>query len=294
MSEREKRRTRRAQPRGPVRSARCVRDVMTRRPVTVDAGAPLEQVRAILLWSSFRHLPVLDGDRLLGILSDRDVLAAVTEHGAEAAMSLAAREIAHRGVVSTSPDATLPEAANALVAREIGCLPVVEAGRLVGIVTAKDLLGEGSLGAIWREVGAARAAEPRAREIMTADPVCAPEDAPLFDAVADMAEGGVRHLPVVDAEGRLVGMLSDRDVRAAVGDPREELTRGTRWEIEGRTVRDVMRQDPVRVELDSTVSEIASALVDERVGAVPVVDEDDHPVGIVSYVDLLASQPGAP
>ena len=128
-------------------------------------------------------------------------------------------------------------------------------------------------------------APPTARLVMTADPETILEEASLFDAAAKMAELGVRHLPVVDDLGVLVGMLSDRDIRSSIGDPVDAL-RGRHEESESR-VSDVMAPDPLRVGLDAPISEIAEMLVDERIGAVPIVDEGDRPVGIVSYVDLI-------
>lgn len=124
-----------------------------------------------------------------------------------------------------------------------------------------------------------------ARSIMTPDPETILEEASLFEAAAKMAELGVRHLPVVDECGTLVGMLSDRDLRTSIGDPVEAL-RGRRDESESR-VSDVMAHDPLRVGLGTSIAEIAAMLTDDRIGAVPIVDEGERPVGIISYVDLL-------
>lgn len=124
-----------------------------------------------------------------------------------------------------------------------------------------------------------------ARSVMTADPETVIEECSLYEAAALMAELGVRHLPVVNENGVLAGMLSDRDLRTAIGDPVEAL-RGRRDESEA-CVRDVMAPDPLRVALETPVTEIAEMLMDERIGAVPVVDEGDRPIGIVSYVDLI-------
>lgn len=126
---------------------------------------------------------------------------------------------------------------------------------------------------------------PTARLVMTADPETVLEETSLFEAAAKMAELGVRHLPVVDAAGTLVGMLSDRDIRTSIGDPLEAL-RNRRDEDEAR-VSDVMAVDPLRGELETPLSDIAGMLADEHIGAVPIVDEGDRPVGIVSYVDLI-------
>ena len=127
---------------------------------------------------------------------------------------------------------------------------------------------------------------PTAATVMTCDPETIGDEGSLMDAASRMAELGVRHLPVVDDRGVLVGMLSDRDIRAAIGDPAEAL-RGHSAEWGESQVLDVMTPDPTRAELETPVAEIAAMLTDERIGAVPVVDEGDRPVGIVSYVDLI-------
>ena len=133
---------------------------------------------------------------------------------------------------------------------------------------------------------ATRKSEATAGAVMTSEPETIEEDASLFEAASLMAEIGVRHLPVVDTNGILTGMLSDRDVRSAIGDPGNAL-RNFSEEWEGKRVADVMTQDPVRAELVTTVADIATMLADEKIGAVPVVNETDRPVGIVSYVDLI-------
>lgn len=124
-----------------------------------------------------------------------------------------------------------------------------------------------------------------ARDVMTVDPETISAESSLYDAASVMAELGVRHLPVTDAAGRLIGMLSDRDVRTTLGDPMEAL-RGR--EDSDVTVADAMRADPLSESLETSVDALATILADEKIGAIPIVDEGDRPVGIVSYVDLLS------
>lgn len=124
-----------------------------------------------------------------------------------------------------------------------------------------------------------------ARDVMTVDPETVSAESSLYDAASVMAELGVRHLPVTDATGRLIGMLSDRDVRTTLGDPMEAL-RGR--EDSDVTVADAMRADPLSESLETSVDALAMILADEKIGAIPIVDEGDRPVGIVSYVDLLS------
>ena len=119
------------------------------------------------------------------------------------------------------------------------------------------------------------------------DPASVHEGDHLLDAAARMQQLRVRHLPVVDSERRVVGMVSDRDVRTAVGDPGRAFERGQPVALELMRVADVMSRPIIAAASDLTCAEAAALFVDARIGALPVVDGDDRLVGIVSYVDLL-------
>lgn len=127
-----------------------------------------------------------------------------------------------------------------------------------------------------------------AADIMTVDPVTIPVTASIADAVDVLASMHVRHLPVVDASGALVGVLTDRDLgrlmTTFIDDAEVEQMETPPSE---QRVADLMSPDPVTVTEDADLAEIAEILVTERVGAVPVVDDADRVVGIVSYVDIL-------
>ncbi len=127
-----------------------------------------------------------------------------------------------------------------------------------------------------------------AEELMTEDVLTVEESAPLAEAAELLAEQAIRHLPVV--RGRtLVGMLSDRDMRSmGLGSVSSfedfEALRGRLAE----PVSTVMRADVLTVGRSTEVGEIIDLLIEEKVGAVPVVDETEGAlVGIVSYVDVL-------
>ncbi|KUF09807.1 CBS domain-containing protein [Pseudoponticoccus marisrubri] len=110
-----------------------------------------------------------------------------------------------RSLVSVTPDATIREACTLLDRHGIGALAVLDGPRLVGILSERDV--------IRRCIAAGRRTdETRVREIMTPDPQTIRRNASLADAQTVMVEGGFRHLPVIDAIGSIVGMMSIRDV----------------------------------------------------------------------------------
>ena len=112
-------------------------------------------------------------------------------------------ELMTRRVLSVAPEDTLGEAAQKMREENVGSVVVVDYGRLVGILTERDVL---------RAVAArVHSSEARVREWMTPDPVTASEETPANEAARVMLEHGFRHLPVV-ADGETVGIVSLRDV----------------------------------------------------------------------------------
>jgi CBS domain-containing membrane protein len=126
-----------------------------------------------------------------------------------------------------------------------------------------------------------------ASEIMTEDVTTINADASLADALQLLAEIEVRHLPVLD-DGELVGMLSDRDVRS-LGLHVTDLESLDQLRTRTSTpVSDVMSGGVISIGPATEVSEIIDLMLEEKVGAVPVVDEESTElVGMVSYVDVL-------
>jgi len=128
---------------------RPVSEVMRREVVTITAKETLDLTQDLMNLGRVRHLPVLEDGRVVGILSQRDLLAAALtkvldfDPGSRRSFlrSVEVGEVMTKDVVTVGPDTTLGEAARILVERKIGCLPVVApGGALVGLVTEADLL----------------------------------------------------------------------------------------------------------------------------------------------------------
>lgn len=129
----------------------------------------------------------------------------------------------------------------------------------------------------------------RARDIMTAAPKTVNASDTVEVAVEALRWLDARHLPVVDDDGVLVGVVSDRDLRSIM--PLPDLSEDDyeeRWRAaQSRPVATVMSTDPVSVDPDAGLREIIQPMVEHKIGAVAVVDGDLHPIGIVSYIDVL-------
>lgn len=126
-----------------------VRDIMTHKVVTLFEEDNLIGVEKGMEHFKFRHLPVVDDGKLVGLVTHRDILrvaASPLEHGSAQRTqtlfeSVFVREVMQKDVLSVNPDATLIDAGRLMWTNKISCLPVVdEDKKLVGIVTEGDFL----------------------------------------------------------------------------------------------------------------------------------------------------------
>lgn len=127
------------------------------------------------------------------------------------------------------------------------------------------------------------------RELMATDPARVQATSPLMAAVRVLADRGVSALPVVDDEGRVVGILSEADVL------RLQITEDPRAHLAGipdpppwpRTVETVMTPEPVCALVGSDVSTVAMMMADTGWKSLPVVDDHDRLVGMVSRSEVI-------
>ena len=125
-----------------------VADIMSREVITLAEDDTLSDARGCMERGRVRHLPVVRGDKLVGLVTHRDLLAASFSVFAQASereqrrlfSRTQVRELMH-DAIAVSPATSVREAATMLVENQFGCLPVVKAdGTLVGIVTEADLV----------------------------------------------------------------------------------------------------------------------------------------------------------
>ncbi|MEM9195069.1 MAG: CBS domain-containing protein [Myxococcota bacterium] len=125
-----------------------VADLMTTDVVTIHADQDVVFASGAMNIRKIRHLPVVRGKRLVGLISHRDLLRAQAnfmakltgEGNTPTIASVLAHEIMTEEVETVSPELPADEAAMILVDQKIGCLPVIHDGSLVGIVTEADFL----------------------------------------------------------------------------------------------------------------------------------------------------------
>jgi len=122
------------------------------------------------------------------------------------------------------------------------------------------------------------------RKVITVGP-----ETGIFEGQELMAKNKIRHLPVIDSEGRLIGIVTDRDIRSAL--PYEFFKKPPRKEEKQKfsklQIKDIMSNNPMTISPTYTIQDALVMIQDAKVGALPVVDEEKRLKGIISVRDLL-------
>jgi CBS domain-containing protein len=125
-----------------------VRDIMSEQIVTISSDDSLSTVEDIMTLGGVRHMPVVRGGQLVGVVSERDLLRASlsnlsgfgTEQRRAFLQVVEIKRVMSAPPVTIGPDASVEEAALVMAERKIGCLPVLDRTRLVGMLTETDVL----------------------------------------------------------------------------------------------------------------------------------------------------------
>lgn len=126
-----------------------VKEIMATQVRTLGRNDTLDVADDLMTMGRFRHLPVLDGSRVVGVVSQRDLFrsaltAAVLGFGKRAQKAilhtLRVKEVMSEPAITVPPETTVEDASRLMLETKIGCLPVVDGGALVGLVTETDAL----------------------------------------------------------------------------------------------------------------------------------------------------------
>jgi len=267
-----------------------ISDVMTRSVITAPPRMSLALAQRLMDDHRIRHLPVVQEGQLVGLVSDRDLRQALpspttTLTPAERTYKMGTLAIATcmtRAVVTVPPEADLVQGTRQLLAGPYGCVPVLAGGQLVGIITAIDVLR-----GVLMDLGGVTAHIPVRAHMQYAPLTGRPEDL-VSQAQHRMQTADVRHLPIVAADGTLVGLLSDRDIRQASAPTLPPLSR---YEAPLRLmtllVKDLMRTDVTTVGGETALADAGQLLLEHKIGCLPVLPDDRTLVGIMTVTDLL-------
>ena len=123
--------------------AKSIREAMTSKPCSIDADKPVSYAAKMMRDEDVGLAPIVEGERLVGVLTDRDIAVRVVAEGRDPDQVKVA-EVASRDIVTLDPQQDLDEALRLMAQHQVRRLPVVEEdGRLVGVVAQADVAREG-------------------------------------------------------------------------------------------------------------------------------------------------------
>jgi CBS domain-containing membrane protein len=324
--------------RTPYKDRRIISDIMTQPVEVLTLDHSVKAFLSFMQVNHVRHAPVVDypqgrhfDHEFIGVISQRDVLrlgpSNVTgklsvEPDPRALRQLLSRVVT-RKAQTVEPETPIGPAVRRMIELHIDMLPVVVEKRVMGIITTTDLLrmivrtAETIEDACRREIhrkdpaawaggdDADRAALgafmiQTAGTVMARNLVTMTPNQTLAKAIEILQEHELRHVPIVDEESHLVGILSDRDIlrhlpylsRSPIKTSpkfREDLFRmeGSRAVL-NQEIENVMTKKLWTIEPNCPLVEAAMILMKKKVGILPVVDSERKLRGIVSVMDLLS------
>ena len=264
--------------------------------VTLNPDDSIDKALALMEEHDIHHLPVVASDGPIGIVSDRDLLSAVGWMSSRDRIAASegpvfigpqrVGEVMSSPVRTLAPDDRVESAARLMLSETISAAPLVNGRGLVGIVTETDFLNcyldpqSIAPGAGWRFWKVADHMAAHVFRLKVSDGLPA--------AVRLMHQKHIRHMPVLQ-EGRLVGIVSDRDLRKAcfsqtVSDLDGPELRARLWQRS--TLQDIMSPDVQTSGLLATLIDVAQRMIRFRIGALPVT-RNEQMVGIITETDLL-------
>ena len=275
---------------------KTVADIMTSMPIVATVPGSRNDAINLMVRNKLTGVPVVresDG-QLMGIVSRRDVFKNMNEEQLSMLMK--------KNPITISPDKTIAEAAKIFYDLRIHRLPVVEGGKLVGIVTPTDLL---------REIRTMKTKVTAIDSVRTACVTCYQDD-PLSYVVAAMRISNVTAMPVLNERGVIVGLITDRDLfndqtmdiddmkKMGLDDTCSSLAGyrnvlplfcvATKDDIEDvGEVSKYMVKSPTTVFKKTTLNEVAKIMYHNDFGQVPVHGDKDELVGMIYDVDVLAA-----
>ncbi len=276
---------------------KTVADIMTPAPIVVEVPGSRNEAINVMVRNNLTGVPVIrasDG-KLMGIVSRRDIFRKFDEEQ----LSL----IMKKDCITIGPDASVAEAAKILSGKRIHRLPVVDDGRLIGIITPTDIL---------REIRGMKT-DMTAEDVICTTCVTVWEGDPMSYLVNAFRISDTVAAPVLDSQGGLCGIITDRDLfsdqfteedakKLGVEDAKLIGLRNVMplfytstemYKTNDRAVRDYMVKKPITVFRKTSLSEVARLMVVNDFGQVPVHGTKDEIVGMIYDVDVLRAITGA-
>jgi len=253
-----------------------IKEIMTKEVITVSKNDDLKYVMDLMEKHNISKIPVMDDGKLVGIVTDTtiaDKLGSMKNRGVPASR-MHASTVMDKNFEAIYPEMDVKEILQTVGKPGLTMLPVIGNDMLVGVVTKADLLPfvKGN---------------KKVREIMTTNVYHVRPDDRVIHARRILFDNDIARLPVVE-DGKVVGMLSDKEISFAFSDIKRSYSLGQQnHHIRELLVKDVMKTPAIVSDGDITVEEAAKIMMENEIGCIPIVNKDEKIEGIVTRTDLV-------
>jgi len=319
---------------------RFARDIMTKKVRTLTLDHSVNACIKLMKALRIRHLPLMDisydektKPYFVGIVSQRDILRliapSVKKPGEEEVIDKRAlrqllAQVVARKPITVAPDTPIPEVIMTMLDNHIDMVPVLTDTEVVGIITAMDIIKiffrfDKILRKLYPKLNKATQPDDLAatvpddakplclwmskpvRQIMTRQVFSLSPQHDLAEAINLMQENKFRHIPIIDENGKLQGIISDRDIlrhlhyagKRPMG--RQKKFRDHLFKVDPKFVNlkmpleRIMTQKLTHISPDSSTYSAAETLRKSKVSCLPVADDQNNLLGIVTMTDLMSA-----
>ncbi len=253
-----------------------VEEIMTKNVITIDKDRNIVDALRLMLKHNISRLPVTENKKLVGIITERDIAIKLCKpYGHISTSHIYVSSLMTKNVITIEKDASVEEAARVMIEKNISGLPVVDNnGDLVGIITKTDMLK------------ICRKSRRKVKEIMTRDVVLVSPYTRVIHLRRLLIEKDISRVIVTD-RGKIVGIVTERDVAEALGTFRKIVEHYHQDErIKHFYAEQIMTADPITINQNDTIANACKLMLDNRISGLPVIDDEKRLVGIVTKTDV--------
>lgn len=252
-----------------------IQEVMTRNVISVGKNDSLSHVIELMRKHAITKLPVMEGKTFVGIVTDNTIaykLGSIRKRSIVASR-LHASSVMEKDVPTVSPYADVSTILKSVGEPGPTMLPVLEDGRLVGVVTKADLLPLVSSKAPITSV--------MQRQLHTVSP-----EERIIHARRLLIDKNIARLPVLTQQKLLVGLISDFEIACAFAELKKEPLAHQRRSLDELLVADAMRSPVISHGPGLSAAQAAKLMMEQNIGSLPILD-NDRLIGLVTRTDLL-------
>ncbi|MCC7553644.1 MAG: CBS domain-containing protein [Methanobacteriaceae archaeon] len=262
-----------------------VKNLMSENLITIDKDQSLSDGLKLLRKHKISRLPVVNTNKnnqkeLVGIVSERDIARKLgsSKYGSMPPSRFHISSVMVKDVVTVNENVELSEVASLMLEKQIGSLPIESNENMVGIVSKADFVSLCTTKAFEKI---------SVEEVMKTDIKSVSSDERLVHARRILIDSKIGRLPVIDS-GEIVGILTSKDViRCLIAFRKNVPEKHQSAQIKNIVVEDIMSTNIKTISQEDNIADVANILIETGYNGLPVVDDDENIVGIITQTDLL-------